>query len=201
MSSKKVQIADEVEFNNVLHEQTIATWERTLIPLVEGVALEYSALGMGTFDNDVYLSVMNSGIDQIKKRYTEHVESEIKKAGISLLAKLAMDQIPERLAPLNKSTTALIEGVRSVTRYGYLLQIMAEDILIVKGKPVLQEEQIRKRYCTYLETNTEREVWEIQLEIEKLSEKLAHRLKSANYPVNQMRIYSDNTNDGFFVKI
>lgn len=202
MKTASINIGLEVDCSEVLFRETVKTWQRSIIPAIEKVATEFEQLQIGHFSNKIYTAVIESGIGKVKALYTDHLQTQIKKSKTEFLSQTVLAGIPEQIKPLDIAIKALQEAFKQPHALGigvlYHLYFEPNDIQIIDSLPVLQVEQVRNRYCTYIETEAEAEGYELMMAVKEATDQFAAFLKLKGYPVGHRAVYDA---DGFFSEV
>lgn len=155
----KLVYFDQANFDHVCYN-----WDHQLLPALEKLAATYNDLSIHTLNQETFIKIIRSGIAFVELEYKEALISEkknFKKNSKVLGHSININIDSEELIAFRKAYQDLTVKIENVNRsvFNPLSAIDITDCKIVKGKPVINKDEIRQRFTSQIDSESKEEFY------------------------------------------
>jgi hypothetical protein len=191
-----LQIGTVIEFRENEFKEAARRWNMLIIPAIEALGKEYEALEMGEFDQDTFNELLR-GLSDAEKKYKAYLEADLKKIKLGRIVTLEslIGEVPKRMAGL-RAAKENFNKVFNRAKYSRVpgipdLPIEANQVKIMNGKPILDEEMLKARFTITIETETQLKIWGAWCNVRDSWNKAVELITENGFDIERFNVMSD----------
>jgi hypothetical protein len=174
-----------IQFRESEFHQHTGLLKGKLFPIVEAMAMQYTKLNIGPFNQEAYEDIVFRSIARTKGKYEKLVQDDLKQFKSNAVAAAVLGAITESLQPLQQIRQELHETLRKLTSNSLTANLSFDDFEIVSGKPVVKEQQIKRQYETVIDSEEKEQLFTKMQAVKSAWNDLNEYVNSVGYNTRQ----------------
>lgn len=171
-----------IDFKSTDYNTVIRLWQSKLFPIIEKIKEQYSVLNIGVFDQAAFEDIIHRGLSTTREKYSQLVEEDLKQFKSQVVTTVAMNSVDKLLQPLEQSRIEFHDTANKISYTATTtIDIRLGDVKIIDEKPVLELEQIEKRYQIIIDNEEKEQLYEKMQKVTKAWNDLRDFVNQAGY--------------------